>query len=813
MVCGFVILKKALGTFLFAGCCIAIVGCDSPEERMQTHYERATDLLKKNEHVKAGLEFRNALTFDNDYLPGLRGLAEVEERNANWRVVAGVLRRIINLDPKEVEARVKLAKLMLVSNQTKPALELANVAHKIVGEAGDAVTPKVRADVLSLRASVLYRLGDKDGAVKSAKDAIAADPDNVDAQTVLAAERLAAKDTKSALAHIDAALKTNEKNAALQLFKIQILASLKDSEGVESVFRKLTTFNPTNQRIAMSFARFYLVQKRPVDAENVLRSVVTASPDDPNPSLTLARFMLETQGADKAKEELVSLIAKGGKVFPFQLALARLHVAQKQTAEAEKILNNVISADGTTTDARTAQVELAKIMLATRRRDETKALIEKVLATDERNVEGLVIRAALLVDEQKLDDAIRDLRLALNEQPRSARILMLLGEVYERNGQIELADEQFVIAAKLAKYNELVGLTYTQFLLRHSRLERAETVLGEILQRQPRSKPALNALANVRLRRQNWLGAQQVAETVRKLDKDGKSVADQINAAALVGQNKLDAGIQVLKGAFVEGEYPIQPMVALFNTYLRGGKEEDAKTLVESAIDANPSNAQAHVLLGTLHLRKGRRDEAKTAFLNAIEKQPKAIVGYRALAGWHLSGKDQEAAKSVIRDALKSQGESLVLRLTLAAILERESKYDEAIAEYETMLKSRPLAPILLNNLASLLADYRTDKDSLDRAYVLAKRLQTSPQAHFKDTLGWVYYRRGQFEPAAVLLKEARDALPKLPLVRYHLGMTYKALEQIGLAKEELSVALELAKTGKFDQKDKVVKALAELGS
>src|SRR5262245_7401766 len=36
-------------------------GCSSPEDRAQGHYERGMKLLAQNDHVKAGIEFKNAL--------------------------------------------------------------------------------------------------------------------------------------------------------------------------------------------------------------------------------------------------------------------------------------------------------------------------------------------------------------------------------------------------------------------------------------------------------------------------------------------------------------------------------------------------------------------------------------------------------------------------------------------------------------------------------------------------------------------------------------------------------------------------------
>ena len=173
----------------------------------------------------------------------------------------------------------------------------------------------------------------------------------------------------------------------------------------------------------------------------------------------------------------------------------------------------------------------------------------EVLETDKKNTEGLIVRAALRKDQGKWDEAIADLRTALNDKPQSTRILSLLAEVHELNEAVDLADERLAVAARVSNFNPQTGLRYVQFLLRRGRLERAEGILQEILLRSPRQRETLAALANVRLRRNNWLGAEEVAATLRELGDASKGISNQVLAAALSGQKKYDESIKVLKEA------------------------------------------------------------------------------------------------------------------------------------------------------------------------------------------------------------------------------------------------------------------------
>ena len=114
----------------------------------------------------------------------------------------------------------------------------------------------------------------------------------------------------------------------------------------------------------------------------------------------------------------------------------------------------------------------------------------------------------------------------------------------------------------------------------------------------------------------------------------------------------------------------------------------------------------------------------------------------------------------------------------------------------------------MINNLASLLADHRTDKASFDHAQSLAVSLRQSQVPQFKDTLGWVEYRQRDFKSAIALLRDAAAAMPNLALVHYHLGMTYLGLGEPKKASEEFNIAL--TKTPDSDLETKIKAGLKD---
>src|SRR5262249_36685313 len=525
------------------------------------------------------------------------------------------------------------------------------------------------------------------------------------------------------------------------------------------------------------------------DAEKELRAIYVANPTDVEAELNVVRFLQQFKGPSVAREELVSRIAAGGQVFPFQMALAGFYFAQGKVTETISLLEKLASSSSSRDDAIAAQVKLAQVQLSRRNFEKAEALVSEILRKDDHNTDGLKLRASIRMERGQLDAAVADLRQALNDQPRSSELMLLLASAYERSGSIELAEKQYADATKTSGFDVVVGLNYSTFLQRRGNIERSEDVLTELANRWPNDVRVLSALAQTRLARQNWSGAQEIADKIRRIG-DNRGLADEILGVALIGRNRLDDSIGILQKVY--GTTPgTQPMAALVGTLVRAQKVDQATAFLNTVLRASPENAEAHVLLGSIQLLQNAPDQALKSFRTAIEQQPKNVAGYQALAQYYVRNKDLKAAEDIIRTALHERPDSADMHLALANVFELKGDNEAAISEYESMLKEQSGSLIVANNLASLLADYRTDKASLDRAYSLAVSLRKSPLPPFKDTLGWIYYLRGEYNNAIPLLEDAVAALSDRPLVRYHLAMSYIATGQLAKASEQLKKARE----------------------
>ena len=771
---------------------LLVAGCGSKEERAQSYYERGMKLLAQHDDVKASVEFRNALQLKKNMVGAWRALGEIEERNRNWGSVVEIRRSIVELDPNDVDAKVRLARLLFVGKSLDEALNLVNAAGELDNR---------NANVLGVKAMILYKRDDSKAAVRVAQAALEIEPANVEATVVLAAERFARGDTDGALLILDRESAAHEKNISIQLFKIKIFEQTKDFEQLESLLRKLIKDYPQEPAFRKALVKLYLYQKRPDDAEKELRALAAANPSDVGLEMEVIRLLGSTKGPAAARQELEARIKAGGQVSAYQIGLAELDFAQGNVTDSVKLLENLGSSADSRESALAAKVKLAEFYFSKKKFDEADALISQILGEDRRNAGGMKLRAQVRIERGQLEAAVGDLREALNDYPRSAELMLLLAAAYERNGSIELAEKQYADATKVSNFNAAVGLNYAAFLQRRGTLERAEDILIELSKRSPNNLTVLSTLAQVRLARQEWIGAQEIADTIRRIGNDN-GAADQIQAAVFSGQKKYSESINILEKAYVAAPDNVVRMVALVNELIRAQQFDKAETFLQTVLKKNPANAEAYLMLGSIQLLKNAPDQALKSFQAAVEQQPKNVDGYRALADFYAREKKHNEALMVIHAGLLQQPDSFTLRTALAGILQSKGDYETAIAEYESLLKQQPGSMIIANNLASLLTDHRTDKASLEQAYSVATVLRKSPLPIFQDTLGWIDYRRGDFKSAVSLLEEAATKRPDVGLLRYHLGMSYIAVAQLEKASEQLNKALELApKDGELEGK------------
>ena len=174
-----------------------------------------------------------------------------------------------------------------------------------------------------------------------------------------------------------------------------------------------------------------------------------------------------------------------------------------------------------------------------------------------------------------------------------------------------------------------------------------------------------------------------------------------------------------------------------------------------------------------------------------------------------MRGAASDAIKMYQEGIIATQGDASLL-FGLGTIYERLGENDQAVTQYESVLAKDPMHFAAMNNLAMLLVTDKPDTARVMRAKELADRLRINTNPAYLDTVGWVYYRHGDYAAAVPYLERAAQALAQHPVVHYHLGAALAKHGDVSAARRHLQEALR--RQAEFPGVDDAQAILGRLG-
>ncbi len=171
-------------------------------------------------------------------------------------------------------------------------------------------------------------------------------------------------------------------------------------------------------------------------------------------------------------------------------------------------------------------------------------------------------------------------------------------------------------------------------------------------------------------------------------------------------------------------------------------RTEESYQLLEELADAEPERTEALVELADLARQDEEYARAETAYSRAIDRIE------------------------------VHQPENWTLFYARGITYERTKRWPQAEADFLHALELEPEQPYVLNYLGYSWVDMGMN---LDRAKgMLNRAVELRPNDGFiVDSLGWVYYRLGEFTSAVDRLERAVELQPGDPTINDHLGDAY----------------------------------------
>jgi tetratricopeptide (TPR) repeat protein len=222
--------------------------------------------------------------------------------------------------------------------------------------------------------------------------------------------------------------------------------------------------------------------------------------------------------------------------------------------------------------------------------------------------------------------------------------------------------------------------------------------------------------------------------------------------------------------------YLAPALLALADLYEAVKKVELAISVYDRLPANSPMqrNAQIQRALGLDTL--DRTDEAKESLDKLIAENPSDREAIMAL-GNILRGRKQFAEcadvyTKGVNTITKPERPNWVIYYFRGICYERSKQWPKGEADMKTALELYPEQPLVLNYLGYSWVDQGVNLDEGMRMIQRAVE-QRADDGYIVDSLGWAYYRIGNYELAVKHLEHAVELKPEDPTINDHLGDAY----------------------------------------
>jgi tetratricopeptide (TPR) repeat protein len=735
--------------------------------------------------------------FNGEHFEARKELADALYGRGDQQAAYSEYLRLAEQYPDNALVRQQLTFMALLGQAWEEADRHGRRALELAPDA--AVNPPIRVS-LDYRAAALAEDGPKlDALAEEAAALMAADPTDILSRRIVLAHAVSQDRPGAVLEVIDPAIEQYPDDIGYYVLKLRALTALEDVEGIETHLQAMYRQFPENEDVQRSLISFYLQRQDFAGAEAFLRDLAGPDTGEPQGFIPVIQLIERAQGRDAAKAEVQRLIdanaenADNAAFFKALLASFQFEDGERDAAVAD--LQALVETLEPSDQTRRIKGTLANMLLRTGNQVGARALAEEILEEDASNVVALKLRAQLLIDGDQPAEAIADLRRALDQSPRDVETLLLLAAAHERNGNTALQGERLAIAVDVSNSAPRESLLYADFLLRQNRTDAARSVLADARNANPRNVDVLSQVARLALA-ENALGVVRgVIADLERIPEDPRAaeVAVALQSALLLQQNRADEGLALLQQQAGSGGENTGAVFAVIQTQLRSGRVGEARTYLDGLLAESPGDENLRLINAALHVAEGNPEESERILREMIAENPAQQTAVGQLYVQLRRQGRVEDARAVLNAGLEAVPDGARLLQYQAGELEAMGDIEGAIAIYEDLYDRNSSNVTVANNLASLISTFRDTDESLERAAAVARRLRGTDIPAFQDTYGWIAYRQGNYAEALEYLQPAAQGLPNNPLVQFHLGMTYLAVDRPEEARTQLERALELA--------------------
>lgn len=417
----------------------------------------------------------------------------------------------------------------------------------------------------------------------------------------------------------------------------------------------------------------------------------------------------------------------------YPLFLAGLYIQQNRHEEAIVIFNDILKKEP---DNEGVQIRLGLLYTHRLEFDKAETLFNNVLSQSSDSYFPRLYLARLLKTAQRPTEAAEEYENALR-----------------RNWSKDLAFEIGHFYTTEKRYEDAL-LIYTTITENDQEDERAALARIQTLLNLQRSDEALNELLEIR----------QWSSDPEKVD---------LAASKLLLQDHKTEEARALLEQLVQTSLASEPHYMLALLAYQDENYDTALLHLDFVKETDEEFPEAVYLQTRIYKISGHPEKAivllKTQLSRDFDSNP---IFYALLASLYQESQNSDAALALMEEAVTVYPDNHQLFFEYGLILEKKGRSKMAISIMEKVLVLQPNHAEALNYVGYTWADRGLNLDKALEYIKKAAKLKPD-NGYILDSLGWVYYKRGELDSAVEHLEYSISLEPNDPYIHSHLGDVY----------------------------------------
>ena len=352
-----------------------------------------------------------------------------------------------------------------------------------------------------------------------------------------------------------------------------------------------------------------------------------------------------------------------------------------------------------------------------------------------------------------------------------------LGRIYLETGRLADAKKEFQRVLTMDPKFVPAMFDLGVALEREHQYSRALSMYNRILRAYPRNSKVWTSIGRLYLIMNRYGDAQKAFRKVKELERNDP--AADFNIALVCLEQKLpDDAIRLFRPLLSLPRYQDRARYFIAMALEEKGDLKAAALEYQLVGRESENYIQARIRMAYLTFQMGDKERARQILNDLLTQAPKQEEIYLTNAYFYEEDNQWDLAIQALKAGLGKVERPQEIYFRLAVLYEKQNNRPESIQQIKKVLELDPNNADAQNFLGY---SYAEAGENLDEAEKLVREaLRAKPDSgHIIDSLGWVYYKKGQYDKAVAELERAHRIMPQDGTVAEHLGDAYFQIEAL----------------------------------